>query len=196
MAELLKMAEALPETLSQLATELYLGNYIFDFATQYYWSHPAIKSPDQLLFSDKDYDDFKAYLTSRNFSYNTITEQSFKELVANAKKEKYYDIHKDLFTALEKDITHDLAEDLKTFKNEIVELLTDEIIGRFFYEDGAIKWTIKTDDQVLKAINILNNKIQYGAILKGSVGPIIVADKDKGSAMTRITEKRKVSELI
>jgi carboxyl-terminal processing protease len=188
--------EVLPETLSQLATELYLGNYIFDFATQYYWSHPAIKSPDQLLFSDKDYDDFKACLTSRNFSYNTITEQSFKELVANAKKEKYYDIHKDLFTALEKDITHDLAEDLKTFKNEIVELLTDEIIGRFFYEDGAIKWTIKTDDQVLKAINILNNKIQYGAILKGSVGPIIVADKDKGSAMTRITEKRKVSELI
>ncbi len=188
--------EVAPETLSQLATELYLRNYIFDYATKYYWSHPAIKSPDQLVFSDQDYDDFKTYLKSRDFNYNTVTEQSFNELVANAKKEKYYDIHKDLFASLEKDITHDLGEDLKTFKDEIVELLTDEIIGRYFYEDGAIKWTIKTDEQVLKAVNILNNKIQYGAILKGSVGPIIVADKDKETPLARVIDKRKGEELI
>ena len=39
--------EILPEPLSQISAELYLRNYIFDFATQYYWSHPDIKSPDQ-----------------------------------------------------------------------------------------------------------------------------------------------------
>jgi carboxyl-terminal processing protease len=188
--------EVVPETLSQLSTELYLRNYIFDFATQYYWSHPSLKSPDQFKFSDKDYNDFKTFLTGRNFNYNTVTEQSFNELVANAKKEKYYDMHKGLFTALEKDITHDLDEDLKTFKNEILELLTDEIIGRYFYEDGAIKWTIKTDEQVLKAINILDNKLQYGAILKGSLGPIIVAEKDKVAPVARLIDKRKGAELI
>ena len=72
----------------------------------------------------------------------------------------------------------------------------DEIMGRYFYEDGAIKWTIKTDEQVLKAINILNNKIQYGAILKGSVGPIIVADKDRETPLARVIDKRKGEELI
>jgi carboxyl-terminal processing protease len=188
--------EVVPETLSQLATELYLRNYIFDYATKYYWSHQEIKSPDQVAFSDKDYSDFNAWLTEKNFNYNTVTEQSFNELVSNAKKEKYYDIHKELFTALEKDITHDLGEDLKTFKNEITELLTDEIIGRYFYEDGAIRWTIKSDEQVMKAIDILNNKIQYGAILKGSVGPIIVADKDKETPFARVSDKRKGEELI
>ena len=118
--------------------------------------------------------------------------------MANAKKEKYYDIHKDLFEALEKDITHNLDEDLKTFKKEIVELLTDEIMGRYFYEEGAIKWTLKTDEQVQKAVDILNNKIQYGAILKGSVGPIIVADKDKGAplARARVIGSRKGEGLI
>lgn len=188
--------EVLPETLSQLATELYLRYYIFDYATQYYWTHPALKNPEQLIFSDKDYIDFKNYLKSRNFNYNTITEQSFNELVVNAKKEKYYDIHKDLFTALEKDIAHDLEEDLKTFKDEITDLITDEIIGRYFYEDGAIKWTVKTDAQVLKAVNILNNKLQYGAILKGKLGPIIVAAKEKGSPMASIFDKRKDTGLI
>jgi carboxyl-terminal processing protease len=188
--------EVVPETLSQLATELYLRNYIFDYATKYYWSHQDISNPDQLAFSDKDYDDFKTWLEERKFNYTTVTEQSFDELVANAKKEKYYEIHKDLFTSLEKDITHDLGDDLKTFKNEIEELLTDEIIGRYFYEDGAIKWTVKTDEQVLKAIDILNNKIQYGAILKGSLGPIIVADKDKEASLARIPDRRKGEELI
>jgi carboxyl-terminal processing protease len=188
--------EVVPETLSQLATELYLRNYIFDYATKYYWSHKDITSPEQIAFSDRDYDDFRTWLEGRKFNYTTVTEQSFDELVANAKKEKYYEIHKDLFTSLQKDITHDLAEDLKTFKTEIAELLTDEIIGRYFYEDGAIKWTIKSDEQVLKAIDILNNKIQYGAILKGTVGPIIVADKDRETPLARIPDKRIGQELI
>jgi carboxyl-terminal processing protease len=188
--------EVLPETFSQLTTELYLRNYIFDFATQYYWLHSEIKSPDQFRFTDQDFDDFKKYLTGRNFNYNTVTEQSFNELVTVAKKEKYYEIHKDLFTALEKNITHNLNEDLLTFKLEIEELLTDEIIGRYFYEDGAIKWTIKTDEQVLKAIDILNNKVQYGAILKGTSGPVIIADKDKGAPVARFIDKRKGFGLI
>ena len=92
--------EILPEPLSQISAELYLRNYIFDFATEYYWAHPDIKSPEQFSFTDKDYTDFKTFLLKRNFSYKTITEESFNELIANAKKEKYYDIHKDLFTEL------------------------------------------------------------------------------------------------
>jgi carboxyl-terminal processing protease len=166
--------EVLPETLSQLSTELYLRNYIFDFATKYYWSHPEIKNPDQFRFTDQDFTNFKNYLTNKNFNYKTITEQSFNELVTNAKKEKYYDIHKDLFIALEKDIEHDLGEDMTTFKDEITELLTDEIIGRYFYEDGAIKWTLKTDEQVLKALDILNNKEKYSSILNGKSGQLSI----------------------
>ena len=43
--------EVLPESLSQIAAELYLRNYIFDFATQYYWAHPDIKTPDQFIIN-------------------------------------------------------------------------------------------------------------------------------------------------
>ena len=41
--------EVVPETLSQLTSELYLRNFIFDFATKYYWEHTTIKSPDQVV---------------------------------------------------------------------------------------------------------------------------------------------------
>ena len=54
--------EILPESLSQIAAELYMRNYIFDFATKYYWAHPDIKTPSQFSFSDQDYEDFKTFL--------------------------------------------------------------------------------------------------------------------------------------
>jgi carboxyl-terminal processing protease len=160
--------------LSQIATELFLRNYIFDYATSYYWSHPALKSIDQFKFTDQDFTDFKDYLLKRKFSYQTGTEASLDELIANAKREKYYDVHKDLFTELEKDLNHTLEQDLLAFKPEITSLLEDEIVGRYFYEDGSYALSIKTDEQVLKAIEVLNSKEEYNSILQGKTGTVLI----------------------
>jgi len=188
--------EIVPESLSQITTELYLRYFIFDYATDYYWSHPDIKTMDQFNFSDKDFDDFKAFLKKRNFSYKTVTEDSFNELIANAKKEKYYDLHKDLFNALEKDLAHDLDQDLMLFRKEITELIEDEIITRYFYESGAISTSIRKDEQVLKAVEVLNNRDKYNSILSGKTKPANItmgnnAKPEKQSAVARISASQK-----
>lgn len=189
--------EILPEQLSQVASELYIRNYIFDYATQYYWSHPEIKTPEQFSFSDKEYDEFKAMLIKRNFSYKTSTEESLNDLISIAKKEKYYDMHKEIFNDLEKDLAHSLDVDLKTFRNEITDLIEDEIIGRYFYEDGAIAWTIKKDEQVIKALDILNNKEKYTSILKGTTGSILITRKsDTDAIKTDFQGSRKNQEPV
>jgi carboxyl-terminal processing protease len=189
--------EIIPEPLSQIATELYLRNFIFDFATGYYWAHPLIKSIDQFSFTDKDYADFKAFLVKRSFSYRTVTEDSFSELIANAKKEKYYDIHKDLFDTLEKDLTHDLDQDLTLFRSEITELIEDEIISRFFYEAGAISWSIKKDEQILKALEILNSKTVYNSILSGKAGSILITRENTNNKNKQVFQvNRKYQEPI
>jgi carboxyl-terminal processing protease len=175
--------EIVPEPLSQITTELFFRNYIFDFGSIYYWSHPGFKSIDEFSFTDKDYADFKNYLAGRKFSYKTITEMSLNELIANAKREKYYDVHKDIFTELQKELNHTLDNDLMTFKNEITELLEDEIIGRYFYEEGSIAWTVKTDEQVLKAVEILNKSQDYNSILQGKKGSILITHEDKNPAI-------------
>jgi carboxyl-terminal processing protease len=174
--------EIAPATLSQVATELYLRNYIFDYANRYYWSHPGLKSIDQFSFTSQDYSDFMKYLTDRNFSYRTETEESLNELIANAKKEKYFDQHKEIFSEIQKDLNHSLAEDLLTFKNEISGLLEDEILTRYFYESGSIAWSIKTDEQVLKSIEILNKSQDYNSILQGKKGPALITHEDKNSS--------------
>jgi carboxyl-terminal processing protease len=189
--------EILPEPLAQISQELYLRNYIFDFATNYYWAHPDIKSPEDFKFTDQDYSDFRSFLLDRKFSYKTGTEESLNELITNAKKEKYYDIHKELFNDLEKDITHNLDLDLKMFRSEISDLLEDEIVSRYFYENGAIAYTIKNDEQVLKARDILNNKEEYGSILNGTAGSILVARKtDANNSKNEALHSRKIMEPI
>ncbi len=169
--------EIVPEQLSQVTTELYLRNFVFDYATQYFWTHPEIKTPSQFVFGETDYTDFRNLLVSRNFNYTTATEASLNRLIENAKREKYYDLHKNLFDELQKDIAHNLDQDLLIFKPEIMELLEEEIISRYFYEEGSIAWTIKNDEQVNKALEVLNNKEEYSSILSG---------RTKSSLITRL----------
>jgi len=175
--------EVAPEILSQIATELLYRNYIFDFASVYYWMHPGIKSIEDFKFTDQDFTDFKNYLAGRKFSYRTITEISLNELITNAKREKYYDTHKEIFTELQKELNHTLDNDLNTFRHEITGLLEDEILGRYFYEEGAIAWTIKTDEQVLKATEILNKSQYYNSILEGKKGSILITREPQDNAI-------------
>jgi len=50
-------------------------------------------------------------------------------------------------------------------KKEIVEFLTTEIIGRYYYQKGSIKSSLQWDKDVEKALKILSDQKEYTAIL-------------------------------
>jgi carboxyl-terminal processing protease len=172
---------SVPEQLSQITAELFLRYFIFDFATQYYWSHPEIRNLSDFVFTDRDYAGFAEMLESRNFSYKTVTQSSLNELIENAKKEKYYDLHRDLFTQLEKDLSHSLSQDLDIFRSEITGLIEEEIIGRYFYEEGAISWGLRKDEQLKKALEILNNPVKYSTLLNEKSGNLLLSSGKSAS---------------
>ncbi|HSL86230.1 MAG TPA: hypothetical protein VK861_04800, partial [Bacteroidales bacterium] len=43
----------------------------------------------------------------------------------------------------------------------------------YFYEEGAIAWSVKKDPQVLRAIEVLNNPTVYNSILQGKSSPFL-----------------------
>ena len=57
--------------------------------------------------------------------------------------------------------------DIERFKSEISELLEMEIVTRYFYQKGKIETTIKHDEEIAKAIEVLDNMELYDAILRG-----------------------------
>ena len=54
----------------------------------------------------------------------------------------------------------------RSFKGEIKRLISTEIVKRYYYKEGAIEESLKTDKAFDKAIEVLNDKIVYELTLK------------------------------
>lgn len=150
---------------SAVTNALLSSNVIFDFATDYYYSH-TLDNPENFRFTDADYKEFINYLNKTNFSYETLTEVELNEVLAIAKKEGFNDeiieTYKDMLSEIDAAKQQELIEK----KPELTSLLTDEIIKRYFYQEGLYEYYVKHNPEILKAKEILNNGQEYAQILK------------------------------
>ena len=153
------------ENLSQFTVSLFTQNIIFDFATIYSSALDSIPPVADFKVDDKIYSDFREYVNNRNFSYSTKSEDSLKELIKTAKREKYYDLSAEEFAALEKKLAHDNEKDLTHFRDEISLLLKQEIVSRYYYQWGRMESTIEDDHIISKTVDVLNDREQYLTLL-------------------------------
>ncbi len=137
----------------------------FDWANQYRAKHNAIDSADRFRLSDKEYDEFVQFALTRTFSYETGTEKFFEDMLKAAKEEKYYEGAESAFDQLNARIKPDKASDLRKFKKQIKEYLENEIVARYYYQDGRIKNSLPIDPYIAKAREIFNT--DYAKILTG-----------------------------
>jgi len=162
------------ETLSNLTTSLVSGSVIFDYATYFNSKTEKIPAADEFEITPEIYADFVKFVKEQDFKYESKTEEELDNLLEIAKREKYYDISKDEFDKLKSRLGHNLDQDLEHFKKEVSELLTDEIVSRYYYQKGAIKASLKEDMDIKKAVEILHKPDGYAAIF--DAGRIIKAN--------------------
>ncbi|MGQ8337748.1 S41 family peptidase [Sunxiuqinia sp. A32] len=151
------------DQLSSLSIHLVRDFMIFDFATKYASEHKSIPEPEEFEITDDIFTSFKQYVNEKGFSYKSQTEEIFNELMETAKEEKYYSIAKGEFDQLKAKIGHELNKDIEQFKEEIVEMLTDEIVSRFYYQKGAIRSAIKNDKGIEKAKEVIKDPVVYSS---------------------------------
>ncbi len=149
-----------------ITVSLFTKNLIFDYATIFVAENDSVKYNDDFKFTDNDYEQFLKFLEDKDIDYTTQSDNSLKELIEVSKREKYYEGAVEEFTALEKKLAHDKNKDLQTFKDEIIYLLTQEIASRYDYQEGRVRASLERDAQFDKAVEILNKKDEYSAILK------------------------------
>lgn len=151
--------------LSTITKAILADDYIFDYATKYYYSNQVTDSKSFKL-TDSDFNDFKKYLKSRNFAFETKTEKALEKALNVAKEE-----------GLDSDISSSydaLISSLNTYKNQSVEdnktqlisLLEDEIIKRYFYREGLHEFYLANNLDIQKAVSILSNSNRYESYLK------------------------------
>ena len=139
---------------------------IFDYATKYYQKRPKIESIEDFEFTDEDFEDFKEYLKSKDFTYQLRSSIALNKLREIAKIEGYTDIAKEEFDALERKLIPDTDKDLEALKPTIKRLLGAEIAKRYYYRQGVIQQILKSDEGFIKAVEVLNDSGLYNKILK------------------------------
>ena len=73
---------------------------------------------------------------------------------------------KEEFDALYEKIRHDKNKDLQIFKDELIEILSEEIVSRYYYQKGRIQKSFEYDNDIKKAISLLGDNDEYNKILK------------------------------
>ncbi|MFV8333195.1 S41 family peptidase [Flavobacterium sp. GSP14] len=150
---------------SPITDALIKNDGIFNYVTSYYYKNPDLGNRIPTL-SDADFIDFKQFLKTQKFSFDTETELALKNTLAVAKKEKIDESilaeYQQLVTALQKSENALLDKNQKEIKN----LILDEIIKRYQYQEGLYQYYIKNNTEIKKALSLLNNTTEYKTILK------------------------------
>jgi carboxyl-terminal processing protease len=161
-----------PDTLTKddrklnIAYYIFAQNLYFDFATLYVQQHPTIASPADFTLSDKDFKAFSDYLVEKKFAYTTQTEKYYNELVETAKIEGMDTIAKVEFAALKAKLVPDITKSIAENKSDISELLSLEIIKRYYFQKGEIQYSLRTDKDLKVAIELLKPNGAYLRKLK------------------------------
>lgn len=169
--------EVIPEMLSEIAIQLYTQGLFFDFATRYRNTNEDISSPESYSLSGDEYALFKAFIEEKDFEFQTASEKTFATLVKSAKREKYYELASEEFSSLEEKLAHNNLKDLETFEKEIKQILSEEIVNRYYFQAGRILKQIQEDSQLDKAREILNEPGMLKEVLSGNKGALAKAIK-------------------
>ncbi|HET8860401.1 S41 family peptidase [Marivirga sp.] len=150
-----------------ITIQLIKKGFIFDFATEYYYENTDLNpDPTAFVVSDDLYNKFTTWVSGKDYSYTTATEETIKELKETANNEQYFDFLQKEIDALEKEIEAHKKEDLKVFSVEIKLALKEEIISRYHKRQGMIESSFENDEEVDEAIRLLNDETQYKNILQ------------------------------
>jgi len=149
----------------RFTSELYVRNMIFDFCTEYYWSHPQPATLDSLKITGADLEQFAEFLRKRNFTYQTGSEILLGELSEAAKEEGLFDANSSDIEKLQKGLSHSLDRDLEAQKEDITELIESELAGRYFYDAGVVEYSLAGDTQVQEALKAAGDTARLYALL-------------------------------
>tara|TARA_R110002073_G_scaffold81742_1_gene195811 strand:- start:7586 stop:9079 length:1494 start_codon:yes stop_codon:yes gene_type:complete len=150
--------------LSTITKAIEKGDYIFNFATDYYYNN----SVDDLMkfkLTDSDFKNFKNYLKSNNFDFKTKTEDQLNELMAIAKSEEIDKTLQNDYSKLVSTLKSYKTQAVDENKSQLTSLLETEIIKRYFYREGLHEYYLAHNNEIKRAVEVLSNSNKYRSFL-------------------------------
>lgn len=154
-----------PEKYARITISLLTKNLVSDYANEYRIDHDKISDPATFVLTDAEYEDFVSWVSKKDYDYTTKSEKLLEEFKTSTEKEKYYDGIKNDYDAMKKTMMHDKANDLEKEKVQIKSILKEEIASRYYLNAGRIQASFKNDNEVKKAVAVLEDTAKMNEIL-------------------------------
>ena len=167
-----------------------LSNYlVFDYAGTYFRTHPSISPAKEFRLSEAEYSDFTRFLQDKKYSYTDRSEKKLEDLKKALESDRHFAKLKNEYEAMKAEMDNNKKNDLVNHRDEIREILEEEIVSRYYYEKGRTESGLKNDADLKKAIEVLNNASLYSSILSGE-GEYKVIGKPGSEAHAKAVKER------
>lgn len=153
------------KNLAPITMSLMAKGLLFDYATEYYYTHESIAPAKSFKLSDPEFDKFLVWLQDKDYDYTTRVEKTLDEVITLSKQEKFNGVVENTIEELKSKIQHNKDTDVQKFREEIKSVLEEEIAARYYLNKGVIEASFDNDPQLLEAINVLNNQPEYNELL-------------------------------
>ena len=154
------------EEIADVTISIIRKRLIFDFATEFRYKNEEIAAAEDFEITDEIFDDFISFLSDKEYEYTTSTEEAldiFKEITD---EEGTLELIEEEFTLLLEKIKSNKKNDLQNSKKELKEFLANEIVSRYYYQEGRIIERLQHDKDIEEALRLLDNLEEYQSILK------------------------------
>lgn len=152
-------------TYSVLADTLQVKSLIFNYATQYKLKHESIAKSSEFRLSDKEYDEFVAWVKTQDYTYVTKEEADLEKFKKHSAKSGSWNLVSAEHDALLKKIQKGKEDDFTEFKVEIKVLLESEIASRYYFQKGRVGSQMKDDPDLQAALTVLKDAKKYKSVL-------------------------------
>jgi carboxyl-terminal processing protease len=153
------------EKIAPISIALYNNNHIFYFANQYKHNHIELRGGNNFTLNDDEYAQFIDFVKGKDYDYTTSSEVKLADLRKSIKDDDFSPDVQKVIADLETQIKHDKSKDLLKYKPEIKRLIEQEIASRYGYEKARIANSLKDDNEVKKAIEVLSDSLKYKSML-------------------------------
>jgi carboxyl-terminal processing protease len=160
--------EVSASTYTSAISELVVSGLVFDYATKYCGEHPVPTSLNGFRLSDEEYTKFTTWVKEQKFSYSSDLELKTEELVASAKKEKYFDELQSSLKDLKNKIEVNKNSAWTRFKPELSKIVEEEIAFHYQLAKGQVEVSLDRDLEILEAKKILSDPQLYKKFLSAN----------------------------
>jgi carboxyl-terminal processing protease len=140
--------------------------YMEDWADEYMRKHhDEVIDVRTFRLTDEDYADFCRFVEERDVPYESETRRALASLEKAAENDRYDESLKEAIATLKGLIKDDKMSNMQTYREEIEEAITADVILRFAYSEGVMEHSAVNDAMVEQAVELLLNSEEYTRIL-------------------------------